>query len=743
MRLPSFTSLLLFLTFSVISCDNEARKRAKEERLNKDNFFKHSETATSLDSFQNELADGQTDFLRSFSNDAISWQKWDRSILEKAESAQSPIMALVGSSLGGNSRKLGRSLSEDPELRELVTKQSLCTVIDTYANPEMGLLSYHLTSELKRAAAFPTLVWLSHEGAPLAWIPVGKTSGRDLTIIVTNAVAMVEDIWTDFSEYAVENSRKDNESRQRRFDANTDEPENKVERNEIFRRSTRQLSSLYSFGDRDLDYIGGLIPTNSLELLAIGSQSDLLTNQVRENCRKAALEVSFALVQEGIKDHLDGSYFFARRTTDWSLPSFSKNIVSLANTAHMLMRVGSILGNQALIDEGLSVLRVAEDDWLAQSLSSRSPSVEPDEPGKFLWNLQTLKKVLSEEEIPLAIKAFSLSKDGNVPPEVDPLGNYFELNTLRRRIPNEKLAEQFGQSVEDLNASINSISKKLLKHRTETTVYNTESSLCLGDLALILRAQVARAMLSNDSSKLELAFALADRLQRDYVDPEKGLARLPTSQGFLTARCGDYASASNAFLLLYQASLDEKWLTLSLKILDEAIAKLNTEGGLLSEIPEDERVIPLRQHNRAMIFGSSSLGVLDLSLNRAWAITGDAKYLELLKLQENNISPMATRSPVNHTDFLASCALGTHPLVAIVKGNPDSQAGQEILRVLNSQKHLPFLSIRAARESDANLIEPSSNQGASVTLIRNDQVLGSATTESALTPILRQIISGN
>ncbi len=743
MRFSSLSAILSFLSFFALSCENSDREKSKRDRQNEDNFFDNPEEAVPLDHFKNELANGRSDFTRSFANDAIAWQRWDPTILGKAESAQSPIMALVGSNLGGASRNLGKSLSENAKLRELAASRNLCTVIDINTFPEIGILTYYLSSEIKRAATFPYLIWLSHEGSPITWIPVGDLPEKELEILLSNTLAMVEDTWTQFSEYAVENSRSDNLNRQRRIDLSVTPSEGSNDRNLSFRNATRQLSSLYSPEDRDLDHVGGLIPTSSLELLAIGSRSKLLTDEVRQRCAVAAKAVSIALRQEAIKDHLDHSYFFARRTDDWSLPSFSKKISAQARMAHMMFRVGTILNEPTFLEEGRLLIEQIKNVWLSQSISSSSPAKDPDDSGKFLWKIETLKEILSEVELPLAVSAFSLKKEGNIPSEVDPLANFFELNTLRRRVPLQTIATQFNQSISEIQNSLAEISAKLLKHRKENITYVRESTLCLSDLAVILKAQVAQAVISGKVADYQSSLASAQQIIRDYQDPEKGFSRIPKEQSFLQARCIDYATSSHALISLYQATLDEEWLSLALQILDEAILKLKAENGLLAEIPENEQVFKIRQHNQAMIFGESSLGVLDQSFNRAWAITGDEKYRILQERHQKCMSELSARNPVNHTDYIASCALGNSPLLAIVKGDPKSAMGQEILRTLNSQKHLPFLSIRAAKASDAALKQPAQAGTVSVTLIQNGEIVGSATSVPVLRQILNTHISGN
>ena len=742
-------SCFAFITASCIlsSCE-DSHKTKKEGRFEKDNYFSGSTITLSLDELKNEMVDSRTDYLKSFATDQIPWQKWDQSLLEKAKRTQRPVLAFVGNSLDGSSRSVAKEISKSETLRNLISSQSICTAVDTLSFPEIGLLGYHLSNEIRRTMAFPMMIWLSQDGSPLAWFPIGNLLGWELETMISNAAAMVEDTWSRSSLYVVENSRANNEERQQRFDLLQYKLQEPEKRDELFRRNTRQLSSLYSFGDKDLDGIGGLLPTNTLVLLALGSNSKQFTDEVRQLCRQAAKGVTRELLNGASKDHLDGSFFYARRTADWSLPAFSKNISSQARISSMLLTVGTILQDDDFINEGLTLLDNMEKNWVKTSTICLSPAGDQDEPGKFIWNFETLEKILTPQEMSIATTAFSLQKLGNVPLAADPLGNYYEQNTLNRRVPLSDIATKHQMTGNEVTTTLSSIRKKLLDHRSKNTKFIKETVPTLTDFALILKAQLTRSAHSQTPADLATAIATANLILREYRDAEQGMSHHSNRVAFLQARCFDYAATSLSFFYLYQRTLDEKWFNTSREILDEAISKLGSENGLLAESIPGERIIPLRQHNLSMIYGESSIGTLDHILNRIFALTTDDKYRKMLDLHAKIISPMAKRSAVNHTDFIASCALGQEPLVAVLQGDITTAEVKKLLGILNSPKHLPYLTIRplnGSKELAALPEMPASitPQTPTVILIKDQKILGSAPGEAELEQLLDRIISGN
>lgn len=737
-----FSILPLLLSLSLASCSD--KKSTKNENDDKD-FFAGPKITNIADDFKNEMATGETDFLRNLSTHSINWQKWDRRILEKAKEAQRPIFALVCSPLGDSSRAVASELNENQNLREMISRLPVCTVIDSYANPEIAMLGYHLSNEISRGTAFPMMVWLSHEGAPIAWFPVGETYGRELEIIVSNAVAMVEDIWTKSSKYAVENSRTDNENRQLRFTPNIKELEEPVSRSELFRRETRQLSSLYSFGDKDLDFIGGLIPTNSIELLAIGSHSKSLPDEVRKQSRTAALELTTELTSGALKDQLDGSYFYARRTGDWTLPSYSKDLLSQAKVATMLLKIGNLLDEDQFTQQGLDLLKSLESDWLAQNISSKTPKGNADLAGVFLWDFKTLKKVLTEEELEVATTAFSLKPDGNIPLETDPLGDFLKLNSLRSKVTPREIADKHKMSSEAASKAVSTIKSKLLAHRKEQHETTLESTLSVKDLAFVLRAQILRANYTGSPADYVTAEETADQILSSYWKAGEQLARISSGKNVVAGRCHDYMTVSRGLTELYQATLEERWLQVASEIADHAIERFQSESGLLPELTAEEMIIPLKQFSTGMIFGESTLGTADQVLGRLHALLGKESYGAILAAHLQVVGPQFKATVVNHTDFVSSCALGEPALVAVLQGDKSSELGKKFISTLNAPKHISFLTIRA--ESESPLLIPLSGLPApkgtaSVVLTRAGDSLGQATTPEELVELLDSVISG-
>ncbi|MBT4798615.1 MAG: DUF255 domain-containing protein [Verrucomicrobia bacterium] len=737
-----FSILPLLYVFQLSSCSDEKTTEKKDVEKN---YFSDAEVPDSAIDFKNEMATGETDFLRSLSTHQIAWQKWNHEILKKAKDAQRPIFALLCSPLGSASRTVVNELNENQDLRGIISSQAICTVIDSTVNPEMANLGYRLSAEEKKSAAFPMIIWLSHEGSPIASDPVGNISGRELKVVVSNLANVVEDLWTKSSRYTVENSRSENEKRQLRLEPNVEELKQPITRNELFQRETRQLSSLYSFGDKNLDFIGGLIPSSSIELLAIGSRSANLTGEVREQSREAAKVMTLELTSGALKDHLTGSYFYARRTDDWTLPFFSTDLLSQAKVAVTLMKVGNLLGDERFTKQGLELLELLETEWLAKEISSKCPNGNADIAGAFLWDYRTLKKILDPDQLKVATIAFSLEPTGNIPLETDPLGNYFNLNSLRGKTSTQEVADELQLSVEEASKAVKTIKSKLLTFRREQIKITRESTLTVKDLALVLRAQILRANHTGSPAHFDAAKAIANRILSDYWKPEKGLFRISSDSTMVPARCQDVMAVGRSLNELYQATLDQHWLKSATEIVDHNIQQFGYSGKILTEVTKEEQIIPLKQFSVSMIFGESTLGISDQTLSRLYALTGNEIYGGIVDAHRKYIARQAKGRVVYHTDYISSCSLGDSPLMAILQGDIASKLGKQFISILNAPKYLSFLTIRP--ESANPLLTPltglpPAKGTASVVLTRAGEALGQISTSEELTELLDSVISG-
>lgn len=739
---PILKALLLLATLSsLISC-GEKKRTKKEERIAADLFFEEKAVAV-LSDLENEMADAPTDFLRLFKDDPIPWQAWNKSVPQKALATQRPILALVVSSRDGGCRSTALNLYSNTEILALL-KENVCTLIDIHAHPEIGLLSYYLAKEIRQPVGFPMLLWLSHEASPLAWLPAPDLTAKDLRTIISNSSAMVSDIWTESSDYAVKNSRRDSAARQQRLELELKENENETKRQSLFRRQARQTISLYDPISKNIDGSGGLIPVSALELMCKAHLSPLLSPNSRSKAKSAIQGVTSEMQKGAIKDPLDDLYFYARRSPDWSLPAFSKELETQTQIASCLIHCGQAIDDPALIKSGLALLEDLKTLWLANNFTNESSLLEKKIPGIFLWDWITLEKALTPQEFPVATVAFQLEKGGNIPKIADPTSRLHTLNSLRSILPLPQIASALSMSQENVEPLLASATAKLKEHRKQTGAIFRETQVSAQSRARCCLALLDAWSATGSSFHLAEAVVSGNIIRNEHHPEGTQLMRFPASFQ-LKARGSDYASAALAGVHLYQATLDEEWLSWSLKIALEALDHLAREDDLLiSELSDEDRIIPIRIRNHFMIYNESTLGVFDQAISRLAALTENKRLKETRIAINKSLARHSERLPITHTDFISSCALASAPIVAVLSGDFRSPGYQKLVRQLNHPEFLSFLTIRSDQDgaSLAPLPEIKTFAGSPrVTLVRDGLSIGQAQNIADLRVLLNKELS--
>ena len=737
--------ILVATSFSLSCGEKKVEPRVSKQKTN---FFEGLPAKFSPTSLKNQMGKGQTDLLRCFAQDQIPWQLWDKNLLKLATDAQVPILALVCTPIGHTTGEVRKQLNLTGALRDTLSKNFICSVVDTRLHPEISKVCYYLCKEVKRPITFPMFICLTHEGLPmrpLSSFSVMDTSPPAFERKVGMALATLSKLWMENSENSVKSSHRFNQARQELFAFPSPSEGPKNDRIERFAKTARKLSSLYDDGNNDLDDIGGLPPTSSVELLALGSCSGSLTKEVRARCQTAAQKVAHQMRTGAIRDPLDRSYFYARRGKDWSLPVFTKTLESQAEVASMFLKTGALLQDDLLLNEGLSLLDEIESRWLSPGLINLSMDEAKESPDTFLWSLEILSEILTDEEQQLATLAFSLREEGNIPTGTDLLGDYYELNSLRNKVTLSELAKSLGRSENEISTSLDTIREKLLKKRMASTTFTREKVMVVNELLTVLKARIDRCQCNRKPEDLESALSTADLLIKDFWDKEEGLLRLKKgSEGQVPAGGSEYGEAAASLTFLYQRTLDPKWLQLAITIFDRGIRDHLSENDLLSEIRKENRVVRLRQHNVAMIFGPSSLGFIDLAASRLHALTGNESYRKILDKHAGILDLGVEKNPVNHTDYALSCALAAPATLAILRGDQTTPDAQALLTELNAPRYLPFLAIRP-QESSHGLAPldalPAHDGSPSVILIQDGKTLGEVSTPSDLVNLLESSLA--
>ncbi len=625
----------------------------------------------------------------------IHWQPWTKESLTRAKDAHRLVFCVIAMPQQPVFQTILANLAHDPAIVAAINEHYVPILIDGDAAREMGLLTADLCSEIKRPLQLPLLVWLTYEGNPVAWIPVGSGPGPSSVVSLFNqSHLMVTQMWADSPSYMLKNSSMDNNSRRVRFKKRGESRVVSEQPAVDVVRSIRQLASLYDSFSRNFDEVGGLLPSGALELLATAATQPGLPSDVRARSLATIRELMLDILPSAMFDPLDGGVFAARSGGSWSMPAFARDCPGQARAAVALLQVYRATGDAKVLDKALGVLGFAEKSYLTDEGLFAIGLTPATAPNPWMWSIEEIEKELAPDDAAWWIKATRMQGLGNLPSEADPLRAFFRYNTVALAPTLAELAAGQSQSLADFTPRFEAVKARLLaaRQRRFGQAKPDQASHAGATFRMVSAYASAFGVTGEDHFRAQ-AVALLQRARQSFgvgsrlrVFSKSAPDSLGAGRGFL------YALALQAALDVAAITSDESWVLWS-EDLAATAAELLVGDHLLKECPDDATLIDLAVTDPVMLFDDSTAGLMSLTEVRL-----ADRSRPLAASLSNLTTPLpsnALERPILHTDLLLA-TLARHFKVSVVLG---TDTPVELKRAI---ERLPMRTIqrRQARPDD-------------------------------------------
>ncbi|GAA5483585.1 DUF255 domain-containing protein [Haloferula sargassicola] len=567
---------------------------------------------------ENQLAGTPSTFLSNHAGSPVHWQTWRPSLLDDAKKSQRLIVALVGSARFPGSAETMKVINSSPALVERLNKNFIPVLVDGEISRDTMLMSAALASELGEPVAFPFLVVLSPDGAPVTWKVMSYLSDAAVIDRFEQALGVIERLWRESPDYVTNDSlAKLNHRRE-----NPPEPEPEVkdpdQRLATLAESMRELCSLWDDTSDTFDNLGGLFPSEALSLLARASHAQALPEPLRAKCRKVADGLATSVLRSAMIDPLDGGVYPARIGISWNFPVPTRDSITQAEAIAGFIDLHHFLGYPGAVGLAERAAHFSEDNFLNDDgLFSVTRAMTAMQPTHALWTIGDLSLGLSSEEFAVWKVASEIKTLGNLPPEADPSRRTFRMNALHMALSPEEVAAKVGRPVDEVKQLLDSGRQKILRAR-ETLHPEPEKDDTPSATAsfMMISAYCHLYTATGDGEWKQKAVKLGQKCreafgQARFLNERPGANPDPMSD----SRAFTYAIAARASLDLGAVTLDDQWNRWAsdlMTLLGENFA--NPEGDRLSESREGFAIIPYPFEDRAMIFGPSTHGIVRQNL---------------------------------------------------------------------------------------------------------------------------------
>lgn len=199
----------------------------------------------------------------------------------------------------------------------------------------------------------------------------------------------------------------------------------------------------------------------------------------------------------------------------------------------------------------------------------RPSDKEKREGAFYVWKKSEVTDILGAQDAEIAARYYGIVANGNVNPEHDAHDELFNQNVLAVSSTVENVAKEFGQSEEEIRATLARARKALSEHREATRprpALDDKIIVAWNGLAISSLARASAAIATTEAKKarsyLDSAIQAASFIKKElYSDTDHTLKRVyREGPGDAPAFADDYAFLIAGLIDLYEATFDDSWL---------------------------------------------------------------------------------------------------------------------------------------------------------------------------------------
>ena len=614
-------SLLLIIFYFFISCN---KKQSTEE------YHKYT----------NDLIDETSPYLLQHAHNPVNWKAWNQETLDKAKAENKLIIISVGYSACHWCHVMEEESFENEAIAKLMNDNFISIKVDREERPDIDQIYMNAVQLMTGKGGWPLNCIALPDGRPIfGGTYFTKEEWKKALTEISGLYKNNPEKAREYADKLVAGIQKS-----QLIAVNTSEADFK----------SSQLSEAIKVWKEQLDYKeGGLTGDTKFPMPA--SLNFLLRYSIQNKDKAIQTYVETTLTKMangGIYDPIGGG--FSRYSTDakWHVPHFEKMLYDNAQLVSLYADAYLATKNELYKKTVVETLNFVEKELMAPNgafyssldADSKNKSNKLEEGAYYVWKKEELQTLL-KSDFALFHKYFNVNENGQWEN-----GNYI----LFKNQSDKDFSLQNKITVSELNSKVKNWKQILFKERDKRTRPHLDDKTLTSWNALMIKGYVSAYRVFKNPHYKEIAlknasFILESQLQKDgslyhsYKDGKSSVI------GFSE----DYATVIDAFIALYQITLDEKWLNKAKQLTDYTMTHFldkklnlfyftsNAATGLITRKMEiSDNVIP----------GSNSILAQNLFLLGHY-YSNDI-YSKTAQQMLNNVKEEALQSPTEYYNWL-------------------------------------------------------------------------------------------
>ena len=649
---------------------------------------------------RNRLADETSPYLLQHAHNPVDWYPWGPEALARAAELDRPIFLSVGYAACHWCHVMERESFEDEATAAVLNDWFVAVKVDREERPDIDQLYMGAVQAMTGQGGWPMSVFLAPDGRPFFGGTYFPDEPRHGMPSFRQVLQGVHEAWTT--------QREEIEAASGRLVATLAEQQGGlagagVPAPEALAQAAAGVIAQFDPANGGWGRAPKFPQPMTIEFLlrravAAGDERALAT-------ARATLD---AMAAGGIHDQLGGG--FHRYSTDakWLVPHFEQMLYDNAQLARAYAHALALTGEPAYRDTVVGVL-----DYLLRDLrtddggfaASQDADTEGEEGATFVWSAAEVRDVLGEAGLDPALfsAAYGVTDAGN-----------WEGSTILSRVRGDaELAERFGQSPDDVAATLAAARAVLANRRAGRAQPARDDKVLAGwnGLAIAAFADAARVLAARGEGERadryrDAAVAAAEAVLRGLITADGRLRRSwkdgrASADGVLE----DHANLADGLLALYEATHDERWYGEATRLCDLILERFADPAGGFFDTADDAEALVVRPKDVQDNATPSGNAMATTALLRLAALSGEGRYRTAAERALATVGPLLLRYPTGFAQWLCALELAHAGVseVALV-GSPEDRALRDLVRVVD-RDYRPFV-VLAATDDPARTAVP-------------------------------------
>lgn len=490
----------------------------------------------------NRLSTTTSTYLLQHAHNPIDWYPWGEEALSRANQEDKPILLSIGYAACHWCHVMAYESFENEVVAAVMNSHFINIKVDREENPDVDQVAIAAMQAMGIQVGWPLHVFLMPNQQPFygcTYLPT--VAWKQLLNSVVNAFKEHRLQLLESSFYFTKTLQEDDIQYYRDVSSNSNLTQTAIQ--QIFQKIYKNLDP-YQGGIQG----GPKFPLPSISML-------LLQYYLTYHDKGALQQLGLTLIKMaygGIYDQLGGGFY--RYTTDeaWKIPHFEKMLYDNAQLvslyAHAYMATKDPLYKHIIKETVAFVLREMLDES-GGFFSSIDADSQGQEGAFYTWTYQEIEGLL-QEDTDLFTTYFSVTPNGNW---------HSGLNILYRNA--EELTNELGYQTAITEEKLNQ-AKGILYNTRETTHIkpSLDTKVIASWNGMMLQALIDAYYALEDMHYLELALQNAACMEKYLMKGNQVWHSYSQGKHGRVGYLEDYAWLANAFISLYEATLQDYWI---------------------------------------------------------------------------------------------------------------------------------------------------------------------------------------